>query len=285
MDFVNKELNIDDTNWIRFNPDEHDFDIAKVIGAVYRKIDEIKDKTRKSTDERQCFRCNVDKKLEFFKKSSTGFTKTCIDCLDKDKNNRTKKFKPVRQYTLGGVFIKQFESVKEAADALNISSGQISANCRNPTKIKTAGKYMWKFANEQKEKNIDGMKSDVIKTVAQYNTDGEFIKTFSSGHEAASEYDVTPSSIYGAIRNNFVSKGFLWRYVEDGIIIPKIDKVTPHRKYMKQVDIYKDDVLFKSFLSIREAANEMKINITMCRKFLEGAKSDPVGYKWKFKVI
>ena len=285
MDFVNKELNIDDTNWIRFNPDEHDFDIAKVIGAVYRKIDEIKDKTRKSTDERQCFRCNVDKKLEFFKKSSTGFTKTCIDCLDKDKNNRTKKFKPVRQYTLGGVFIKQFESVKEAADALNISSGQISANCRNPTKIKTAGKYMWKFANEQKEKNIDGMKSDVIKTVAQYNTDGEFIKTFSSGHEAASEYDVTPSSIYGAIRNNFVSKGFLWRYVEDGVIIPKIDKVTPHRKYMKQVDIYKDDVLFKSFLSIREAANEMKINITMCRKFLEGTKIDPVGYKWKFKVI
>jgi very-short-patch-repair endonuclease/prophage antirepressor-like protein len=285
MDFVNKELNIDDTNWIRFNPDEHDFDIAKVIGAVYRKIDEIKDKTRKSTDERQCFRCNVDKKLEFFKKSSTGFTKTCIDCLDKDKNNRTKKFKPVRQYTLGGVFIKQFESVKEAADALNISSGQISANCRNPTKIKTAGKYMWKFANEQKEKNIDGMKSDVIKTVAQYNTDGEFIKTFSSGHEAASEYDVTPSSIYGAIRNNFVSKGFLWRYVEDGVIIPKIDKVTPHRKYMKQVDIYKDDVLFKSFLSIREAANEMKINITMCRKFLEGTKNDPVGYKWKFKVI
>ena len=78
--------------------------------------------------------------------------------------------------------------------------------------------------------------------------DGEFIKTFSSGHEAASEYDVTSSSIYGAIRNNFVSKGFLWRYVEDGVIIPKIDKVTPHRKYMKQVDIYKDDVLFKSFL-------------------------------------
>ena len=285
MDFVNESLEIDDSHWIRFNPDEHDFDIAKVIGAVYRKIDEIKDKTRKSTDQKECFRCNVNKKLELFKKTPTGFTKTCIDCLDKDKNNRSEKCKPVRQYALDGVFIKQFDSVKEASEALNISAGQISANCRNPTKIKTAGKYMWKFANEQKEKNIDGMKSDVIKTVAQYNTDGEFIKTFSSGHEAASEYDVTPSSIYGAIRNNFVSKGFLWRYVEDGVIIPKIDKVTPHRKYMKQVDIYKDDVLFKSFLSITEASKEMKINVSMCRKFLEGTKNDPVGYKWKFKVI
>lgn len=44
MDFVNKELNIDDNHWIRFNPDEHDFDISKVIGRIYRKMDEIKEK-------------------------------------------------------------------------------------------------------------------------------------------------------------------------------------------------------------------------------------------------
>ena len=42
MDFVNKKLNINDSNWIRFNPDEYDFDIARVIGRIYRKIDEIK---------------------------------------------------------------------------------------------------------------------------------------------------------------------------------------------------------------------------------------------------
>lgn len=42
MDFVNEKLSINDTYWIRFNPDEYDFDIAKVIGRIYRKIDEIK---------------------------------------------------------------------------------------------------------------------------------------------------------------------------------------------------------------------------------------------------
>lgn len=31
MDFVNKVLEIDDEHWIRFNPDENDFDITKVI--------------------------------------------------------------------------------------------------------------------------------------------------------------------------------------------------------------------------------------------------------------
>ena len=30
MDFVNKVLEIDDEHWIRFNPDEKDFDITKV---------------------------------------------------------------------------------------------------------------------------------------------------------------------------------------------------------------------------------------------------------------
>jgi very-short-patch-repair endonuclease len=48
MDFVNKKLNIDDNNWIRFNPDEYDFDMSKVIGRVYRKI---KEKSNKNVDD------------------------------------------------------------------------------------------------------------------------------------------------------------------------------------------------------------------------------------------
>ena len=42
MDYVNKELDIDDSNWIRYNPDENDFDISKMIGRIYIKINEIK---------------------------------------------------------------------------------------------------------------------------------------------------------------------------------------------------------------------------------------------------
>lgn len=34
MGYVNKELEIDDGNWIRFNPDDEDFDITKVIGQI-----------------------------------------------------------------------------------------------------------------------------------------------------------------------------------------------------------------------------------------------------------
>ena len=52
MDFVNKQLYIDDSYWIRYNPDEHDFDISKVIGKIYRKIDEINKQYIKSLEEK-----------------------------------------------------------------------------------------------------------------------------------------------------------------------------------------------------------------------------------------
>jgi len=43
MDYVNETLKIDDSHWIRFNPDEYDFDLSKVIGKIYRKINDIKE--------------------------------------------------------------------------------------------------------------------------------------------------------------------------------------------------------------------------------------------------
>lgn len=321
MDFINETLEIDDSHWIRFNPDAYDFDISKVIGQIYRRIDQVKQEKYKTQNQlsiklRQCNFCKIDKPLttEYFKVHAQGFSKKCIECKDKC-GDRNKKEKPLRQYAIDGTFIKEYKSVKEASDNLNIIASQISACCLN--KIKTAGKYMWKYIdndddekeedNDEKEEdnddeenekdeyngededkdnneNIGKMKSLVKKIVAQYNLDGSFIRTFSSGHEAAKVYNVTSSSIYGAIRKKFVSCGYLWRYVENEEIIDKVDEVTPHRKYMKKVDIYKNDgTLYKTYISIKKASDDMKVNISMCRKFLSGIKDDPKGYVWKFK--
>ena len=53
MDIVNEILGVDDNNWIRFNPDEYNFDITKVTGKIYRKIDEIKNKQLKNIDDEE----------------------------------------------------------------------------------------------------------------------------------------------------------------------------------------------------------------------------------------
>ena len=51
---------------------------------------------------------------------------------------------------------------------------------------------------------------------------------------------------------------------------------------MRHVEVYKDDILFKTFPSITEAAKQMDRNVSMCRKFLNDNKKDNRGFEWKF---
>ncbi len=51
------------------------------------------------------------------------------------------------------------------------------------------------------------------KMVGQYNEDGLLINTYQSLHQAAREMQVTPNSIFQAVKNGRKSKGFFWRYI------------------------------------------------------------------------
>ena len=42
MDYVNEKLGFTDDNWVRFNPDAKDFDISKVTGKIYTRINLLK---------------------------------------------------------------------------------------------------------------------------------------------------------------------------------------------------------------------------------------------------
>ena len=57
-----------------------------------------------------------------------------------------KNRKPVAQYTKDGVFIKEYNSIKEASKATGINSRNI-CNCLSPKQLKSksAGGYIWKY--------------------------------------------------------------------------------------------------------------------------------------------
>lgn len=59
--------------------------------------------------------------------------------------NAEKHKKSINQYSLEGTFIKNWDSAVDAARELNLYSSGIGMCCRNV--IKTAGKFIWKFAN------------------------------------------------------------------------------------------------------------------------------------------
>ena len=359
MDYVNKEFDIEDSSWIRFNPDEYDFDLSKVIGRIYSKIiqskkEKLNQETLKKLEEtleadlkkqikelkennnnflitRRCNMCYDEKSLyENFSKNGSGHRMTCKECF-----TSTGKEKPVKQYNLDGTFIERFSSVKEAAEKSKLCPSQIARNCRGI--VKRAGNYMWVFENKEKKNEeskecvgveeskeyvgAEESKNEIImetglriviidseeeeeseeseekdderiapvnyescKMLAQYNINGELIQVYKSVAEACRKIGINKKrSLYGAIKNNFVSYGFVWKYVENDIVIPKIEPVAPFKKYMKPVEIYKDGVLYKIFNCIKDSAKGMNVNVSMCRKFLAGTKKDPKNFEWKFK--
>lgn len=68
-------------------------------------------------------------------------------------NNRRKKTmtekvgRPVLQYSVSGILIKRWNSMKEASRELNINHGNIYSVCCGKNKHKSAGGYIWKYAD------------------------------------------------------------------------------------------------------------------------------------------
>lgn len=61
-------------------------------------------------------------------------------------NNRYSKTVQVEQCDLNGNVISRWESIKEAADSLNLKASNIGACCRKYGRNKTAGGYVWRYA-------------------------------------------------------------------------------------------------------------------------------------------
>ncbi len=86
---------------------------------------------------------SIEKREEIRKNMSTS-----IKEKNKNKSNLNShyghKYKPVCQYDLNGTFINEFINLKEAASAVNLSSGlTISLCCKG--RNKTAANYIWKY--------------------------------------------------------------------------------------------------------------------------------------------
>lgn len=81
-----------------------------------------------------------DKRLNALKKYNSSRTKEEI------MRNASKHFKRVTQYSLDGIYIKEWESIKEASITLHIPSTSISGCCHG--KYKTAGNYKWRLKED-----------------------------------------------------------------------------------------------------------------------------------------
>lgn len=154
-----------------------------------------------------------------------AISKTLSGVKKKKGNYQSSCRKKILQYSLEGIFIREWESLSEAGKSLNIDRRNISQNCLNNTK--SSGEFIWKYFEEGYSKEI---KVDLnIKSfrINQYSLDGVFLREFKSAIEAAkyimslepynrkiTNLKSASERIRKACKNKEIYRNFKWLYLK-----------------------------------------------------------------------
>lgn len=131
--------------------------------------------------------------------------------------------KSVLQFSLDGIFIKEWDYIKLAAKELNIIDGNISSVCKG--KSNTAGSFIWRYKTDFKNLDTDKIRVNpeiqkgIPRSIIQYDLNGIFIKEWESLKKAAEELGLIQIGIWRTCqRKKEQYKNFIWRYKSDPII-------------------------------------------------------------------
>ena len=152
---------------------------------------------------------------------SWGYDLLNIDGLIKNFTNHSAehvRYKtPIAQYDLDGNFIQKFSSIFAAAKFVNGNGSLIQRAAKRKNGWK-AYDYQWRYTEEATDR-IDPAKSKLLpnkeREVAQYK-DGNLIKVWSSGQEAAESLGLLKSKISNCVNGKRKTHGgFTWKFVND----------------------------------------------------------------------
>ncbi len=195
--------------------------------------------------------------------------------------------KPIVVYDLDGNYIRNFESMSDAARYYNIDVTIISDMCNGSTNRSKKCNYIFRFKSDSFNKYDTTYKIGGAKKVYQFTLDGVFVASYKSILDAEKfvnpnyQNKVGGSSIGEAIKNNKTAYGFVWSYDKQYKFNPE-----EYRNWMP-VDQYSMDGKFlKSYFSITEAAKNIgkpTKGVTNIRSVCKGKTFNAYGYVWRYK--
>jgi group I intron endonuclease len=198
--------------------------------------------------------------------------------------NKTKR-KPIIQYNLDGEFIKEWESLSEAAKFYKIKVSSIFANCKR--RIKTVSGFVWRYKSEIENINtkipINEIKNSCTKPILQYDLEGNFIKEWESTFLAGKTLNISLTMISNVCTGkNKTGGGFFWKHKNNEEIIQKIEIKERQRTWKPVLQYDLEGNFIKEWRSITDASIGLNIKtqtITRCCKNLK-TKTE---FIWKFK--
>lgn len=121
--------------------------------------------------------------------------------------------KPILQYTLDGIFIKEYESCVDAATILKLAPAGIRQCCYN--RQQKCGDYMWKFKTQVIALNIKPFEKININfiPILQLDINGNILQEFKSIKDASEKLNILRTSITNCLCNrSSTAGGFCWKY-------------------------------------------------------------------------
>ena len=182
--------------------------------------------------------------------------------------------KVVRQYTLDGILIKEYASIKDAAVSNGFGVSQLNTVVRS-TKSHvykgfywTCDKFVASLSNEVKEKGCS-------KTIRQYSVRDEFIAEYPTIKAAAEATGLHASGIGRAARTGGICGGYYWCIVSTIPISNSQESIK-----VQMLDKHTNEVI-NVYDGINKAAESTGIAASSISRCINGKRATAGGYCWK----
>lgn len=196
--------------------------------------------------------------------------------------------KPVKQYTIDGVFIKEYDCIQDAAEETDINRGNISLCCNNERK--TTSGYIWRFSDDDlTDEHLiwcnSGSQENKWVPVYQYSKSGEFIRKYKNLSLAASENNTSIASIVSCCKGDSkLIANSIWRYTYEELTQEYIDWCNS-RKHEK-VSVLQYDLsgeFIEKFDGVKLAGRLTGTNPSSIVRCCKGTQKTAGGFVWKYE--
>ena len=129
------------------------------------------------------------------------------------KEKNCKQARAVRQYSLDGTFIKEYDRIQDAVLETGISKKGIQECCAH--RQSTAFGYIWKYVDENYTRPCNrDLKKCGAKKVIQIDLDGNILNEFVSINEASRKLEIPAGTLQSWIKKGRTTKGFILKLAD-----------------------------------------------------------------------
>jgi group I intron endonuclease len=195
---------------------------------------------------------------------------------------------PIIQLDKKGNFIREWKSVKDAADSVNGARAPITSVLRKKTA--TSHGFVWVYKDEYDKGDFDIKEHlamhNIKRSVVQLSLIGEKINEFSSIAQATKETGATNITVVCQGEKN-ISGGYAWMYKEDyeryGFDEKKYKKLRENNQTKRIIQLTSTGEFVASWENAKIAANTLDCSWSTIVECCRGKNKKALGYIWLFE--